>query len=211
MPGGFGITQPKRRSSKTRSQPVQQLDPVVQTPAQESQPDVVMQAEVELFFAQYQQEHLEDVALAWSAGVYNPLADVDLLAVGARFLEPEEEDWLAIARMVEWLDVEDEMDAIYFTAPPPNFALELADWYVRPDLTSFFEEPMLLREVIQRHPIPLKKIQGAIAQRFLQLGWTSQQQTQFLLELFDKPQTELTEDDWEFLLFELESQLQDSD
>jgi hypothetical protein len=59
-----------------------------------------MQAEVEAFFAQYQQEHPEEMALAWSAGVYNPLAKVDLLAVGARYLEPEEEDWLALARMV---------------------------------------------------------------------------------------------------------------
>jgi hypothetical protein len=66
-----------------------------------------------------QQEHPEALALAWSAGVYNPLAKVDLLAVGARFLEPEEEDWLALARMVGWLLVEDELDAIYFTAPPP--------------------------------------------------------------------------------------------
>lgn len=209
MPGGFGVTQPKRRSSKPRSQAIRQVDLAAQTLAQESQPDVAMHAEVEAFFAQYQQEHLEDVALTWSMGVYNPLADVDLLAVGARFLEPEEEDWLAIARMVEWLDVEDDLDAIYFTAPPPHFALESADWYVRPDLTSFLEEPMLLREVIQQYPVPLKEIQGAISQRFLQLGWTSQQQEQFMLKLFEKPQTELAEDDWEFLLFELESQLQD--
>jgi hypothetical protein len=35
--------------------------------------------------------------------------------------------------MVGWLLVEDELDAIYFTAPPPDFALEQADWYVRSD------------------------------------------------------------------------------
>jgi hypothetical protein len=140
-------------------------------------------------------------------GIYNPLAKVDLLAVGARFLEPEEEDWLALARLVGWLEVEDDLDAIYFTAPPPDFALEQADWYVRPDLTSFLEEPVLLREVIHQHPVSLPEIQEAIAQRFLQLGWTSQQQERFILKLFEKPRSEFSPDDWEVLLFELRSQL----
>ena len=147
--------------------------------------------------------------MAWALGIYNPLAKVDLLAVGARFLEPEEEDWLAVAQMVGWLDVDDTLDAIYFTAPPPDFALEQADWYVRPDLSSFLEEPILLRQAVERYPIPVQEIQVAIAQRFLQLGWTSQQQERFFLELFDDPQAEMTKDDWEFLLFELNSQFQD--
>jgi hypothetical protein len=209
MPGGFGTSQSKqRRGGKTALKEVRQLRDVPQQPTQELEVDLAMQAEVEAFFAQYQQEHPEDLALAWSAGVYNPLDKVDLLAVGARFLKPEEEDWLALARMVEWLDVEDDLDAIYFTAPPPDFALEQADWYVRPDLSSFLEEPVLLREVIQRYPIPLEVIQGAVNQRFLQLGWTSQQQAQFILKLLEKPQTELTQDEWTFLLFELDSRVQ---
>jgi hypothetical protein len=70
---------------------------------------------------------------------------------------------------------------------------------------------VLLREAIRQYPIPLEEIQGAIADRFLQLGWTSQQQKQFMLKLFEKPQAELTEDDWEWLLFELDSQVQDYD
>jgi hypothetical protein len=209
MPGGFGKSQPKRRGGKTGLQEIRQLGEAIQPSTQEPQPDLVIQAEVEVAFAQYRQESPEEVALAWSLGVYNPLANVDLLAVGARFLEAEEEDWLAIARMVGWLDVEDDLDTIYFTAPPPDFELEQADWYVRPDLTSFLEEPILLREVVQVYPIPLEEIQGAIADRFLRLGWTSQRQAQFVLELFEKPQAELTEDDWEFLLFELDSQVQD--
>ena len=122
---------------------------------------------------QYQQEHPEELALAWSAGVYNPLVKVDLLAVGARYLEPAEEDWLALARMVGWLTVEDELDAIYFTAPPPDFALEQADWYVRSDLTTFLESPVLLREVVQQYPIPETSLRAAIDQRVQQLGWTT--------------------------------------
>ena len=121
--------------------------------------------------------------MAWSAGVYNPLAQVDLLAVGARYLEPEEEDWLALARMVGWLLVEEELEAIYFTAPPPTFALEQADWYVRPDLTTFLESPVLLREAVQQHPIALEAMQATINQRMQQLGWTVEQRTRFLLEV----------------------------
>jgi hypothetical protein len=45
----------------------------------------------------------EEAALAWSIGVFNPLGGVDLLAAGARFLEPEEEDWVSQAIEIGWL------------------------------------------------------------------------------------------------------------
>lgn len=210
MPGGFGISQPKRRGSKTGLKEIRQLNEVVKQPKQEPQRDLAIQAEVETFFAQQMQENPEELALAWEAGVYHPLADVDLTAVGARFMEPEEDDWLALARLIGWLDVEDEMDAIYFTAPPPDFALEQADWYVRPKPTSFLEEPMLLREVIKQYPITLKEIQEAIAERFLQLGWNSKQQEKFIFKLSDKSGSELFEDEWKCVLFELQDYLQDN-
>ena len=180
MPGGFGRVQPKRQGGKTALQEIRQLRVAPQQPVQEPDVDLAMQAEVAAFFAQYQQEHPAETALAWSAGVYNPLAQVDLLAVGARYLEPEEEDWLALARMVGWLLAEDELDAIYFTAPPPAFALEQADWYVRPDLTMFLEAPMLLREVVQQYPIPEASIRGAIDQRVAALRWQPAQLEQFI-------------------------------
>ncbi|MBW4474980.1 MAG: hypothetical protein KME45_32060 [Stenomitos rutilans HA7619-LM2] len=208
MPGGFGRSQPQRRGGKTALQEIQQLSVVSQPPVLETPVALAMQAEVAAFFAQYQQEHPEETALAWFAGVYNPLAKVDLLAVGARYLEPAEEDWLALARMVGWLAVEDELDAIYFTAPPPAFALEQADWYVRPDLTTFLETPMLLRAVVQQQPIDLESIQAAIAQRVQQLGWTWEQRTRFMLEVCEQPEAELTPAAWELLLFELQSRLQ---
>ena len=214
MPGGFGRSQPQRRSGKTALQEIRQLSVVPQQPLQELGVDLAMQAEqaeVEAFFAQYQQEHPEETALAWSAGVYNPLAQVDLLAVGARYLKPEEEDWLALAHMVGWLLVEDELDAIYFTAPPPDFALAQADWYVRPDLTTFLEEPLLLREAVQQYPLTEASLRGAIDQCVQQLGWTLEQRTCFVLELFEQLEASLTQDDWELLLFELQSQLQGLD
>ena len=211
MPGGFGRSQPQRRSGKTALQEIRQLSVVPQQLVQEPDVNLAMQAEVEAFFAQYQQEHPEETALAWSAGVYNPLAKVDLLAVGARCLEPEEEDWLALARMVGWLLVEDELDAIYFTAPPPDFALEQADWYVRPDLTTFLESPVLLRAVVKQYPVPEASLRGAIDQRVQQLGWTLEKWSSFVLEVFDKPDLEFDGDDWQLLLFELQSQLQHMD
>ncbi len=211
MPGGFGRAQPQRRGGKTALQEIRQLSVVPQPSVQEPDVDLVMQAAVEACFAQYQQEHPEALALAWSAGVYNPLAQVDLLAVGARFLPPEEEDWLALARLVGWLLVEDELDAIYFTAPPPDFALEQADWYVRPDLTTFLEEPLLLRAAVQQYPLTEASLRAAIDQRVQQLGWSLEQRTRFVLELFEQPEAALTQANWELLLFELQSQLQDAD
>ena len=208
MPGGFGRSQPQRRSGKTALQEIRQLSVAPQQPVQEPDVDLAMQAEVEAFFAQYQQEHPEETALAWFAGVYNPLAKVDLLAVGARYLEPAEEDWLALARMVGWLLVEDELDAIYFTAPPPAFALEQADWYVRSDLTTFLDEPVLLRAVVQQQPIALEAVQAAIDQRVQQLGWTWKQRTRFIEAVFEQPEAALTQAGWELLLFELQSQVQ---
>jgi hypothetical protein len=175
MPGGFGRAQPQRRVGKTALQAVQQLSVAPQQPVQLPAADLAMQAEVEAFFAQSQQEHPEALALAWSAGVYNPLAKVDLLAVGARFLEPEEEDWLALARMVGWLLVEDELDAIYFTAPPPAFALKQADWYVRPDLTTFLESPVLLRAVVQQFPMTEVSLRGRSTRRLRR--WVGNQAT----------------------------------
>ena len=221
MAKGFGAARSKQRSktktetetkTESRSSAVQRLDGKAKLPTAAALSDAAaIQAEADAFFAQYQQEHPLDLALAWEAGVYNPLAGVDLLAVGARFFEEPEEDWLEIARMVEWLDVDDSMDAVYYTAPPPDFALEQADWYVCPAPVSFLEEPVLLREVIHQYPIPLEEIQAAIANRFLRLGWHSLRQEQFILEMFEKPLTELAEDEWEFLLFELDAQVQASD
>jgi hypothetical protein len=206
MPGGFGRSQPQRRVGKTALQEVRQLSVAPQQSAQLPDAALAMQAEVAAFFAQQQQEQPEALALAWSAGVYNPLAKVDLLAVGARFLEPEEEDWLALARMVGWLLVEDELDAIYFTAPPPDFALEQADWYVRSDLTTFLEAPVPLIEAVQQFPMTEASLRGGIDQKVVALGWQPEQLEQFIQGLFEKPGKALGSNDWSLLLFELQLQ-----
>jgi hypothetical protein len=55
----------------------------------------------------------------------------------------------------------------------------------------------------------LESIQAAIDQRVQQLGWTWEQRTCFMLEVCEQPEAELTQADWEVLLFELQSRLQD--
>jgi hypothetical protein len=57
MPGGFGRSQSQRRVDKTALQENRQLSVVPQQPVQEPDVNLAMQAEVEAFFAQYQQEH----------------------------------------------------------------------------------------------------------------------------------------------------------
>ncbi|HEY9620488.1 MAG TPA: hypothetical protein V6C78_08965 [Crinalium sp.] len=206
MPGGFGASKPKRRGgSKNILNEIRQLSDPPHSESQEPKPDVAMQAEIEAFFARYQEEHPEELEMAWSIGVYNPLAEVDLLAVGARFPEAEEEDWLALARILGWVLVEDDMDAIYFTAPPPEFDLNQADWYVRPDATTILEAPIRLSEVMHLHPILPERVQEAIAQKVQQLGWTAEQRARFVVESFEKSEAELDEGEWKLLLFELQS------
>lgn len=208
MPGGFGVPRAtKRQKRKTGWQEIRQLTGRLTQPGKELARNGVMQMESEALLTQYHQAHPEEAALAWSIGVYNPLAQLDLLAVEPRFLEPDEEDWLAIARMVDWLFVDDELDAIYFTAPPPEFALEQADWYVRPDLTDFLEAPMLLQEVVQHYPIPVEVLQEVSEEWIEHLGWTRAQREQFIQKVFATPEAELTKSDWEIMLFELQLQM----
>jgi len=82
---------------------------------------------------------------------------------------------------------------------------------VRPDLTTFLEEPLLLREAVQQYPLTDTSIRGAIDQRVQQMGWSLEQRSRFVLELFERPEAALTQADWELLLFELQSRLQDAD
>ncbi|MBL1179078.1 hypothetical protein [Pantanalinema sp. GBBB05] len=209
MLGGFGAPRAtKRQKISAGWQEIQQLTARLTHPVDEPDRNGTRQSEIEALLAQDHQAYPEEAALAWSIGVYNPLAQVDLAAVGARFLEPEEEDWLAIARMVDWLLVDDELAAIYFTAPPPAFALEQADWYVRPDLTAFLESPMLLREVVQCYPIPVEVLQEVSEEWMQQLGWTRVEREQFIQKVFGTSEAELTKSDWEVMLFELQMQME---
>lgn len=110
-----------------------------------------IEAEVAAFFAEFEQEQAEDLEEAWLAGFYNPLEDLPKLR--KRPLTLAEQDWLAAAWEREWLLGEDGNESLYYTAPPPKFNPKKADWYLRPDMTEFLDEPMLLSEAIKKHPI----------------------------------------------------------
>ena len=129
------------------------------------------QQEIEAYWKTDQQENPEQYILAWQAGVYNPLGPS--AERNARPLEAHEAEWLFLAKAVGWLQVEKELDAIYFTAPPPNFDLSQADWYLRPDLTTWLEEPELLKKAIAQHPIPAHLRAAAIERHTQPAGWDS--------------------------------------
>jgi len=163
MSRGFGITQSDRRNFKKLS------EQKVQTPSMR-QCDV--QPEIQTSLEEDWRVNAETQALAWRAGVYNPLGRLELDR--ARSLNADEEEWLFLARTIGWLQVENELDAIYFTAPPPAFDKTQADWYLRPDLTNFIEEPVLLREAMVSYSIPHNLAIEAIARHAKRLKWKSE-------------------------------------
>ncbi|HEY9749394.1 MAG TPA: hypothetical protein V6C63_11980 [Allocoleopsis sp.] len=136
--------------------------------------------EIEAYWEKERQENPEHYVLAWQTGVYNPLGPA--AEKNARLLEADEAEWLFLAKEVGWLQVEEELDAIYFTAPPPNFDLNQADWYIRPDLTTWLEEPKLLKEAIAKYPIPAHLMATAIEQYTKPLGWDVEKVEAFIQE-----------------------------
>ena len=105
MSRGFGATQPKRCTRK----------PVEQKASKLRQCD--MNAGTKISLEKDWQANFEKQALAWRAGVYNPLADLKPHQI--RSINADEEEWLFLARTIGWLQVDAELDAIYFTASPP--------------------------------------------------------------------------------------------
>lgn len=193
MSRGFGVTQSKRRNFKKSS------EQKVQTPDMR-QCDV--QPEIQTSLEEDWRVNAEKQALAWRAGVYNPLGSLQLNQ--ARSLNADEEEWLFLARTIGWLQVENELDAIYFTAPPPAFDKTQADWYLRPDLTNFIEEPVLLREAMVSYSIPHNLAIEAIARHAKRLKWKSGKTKVFIQEVTAKPNSKLTNEDYTAVLLELQ-------
>jgi hypothetical protein len=75
--------------------------------------------------------------------------------VKARFLTPDEKQWLNAVAEAEYLAPEQNgQRAIFYTSPPPDFRLGAADWYLRPD--DFWNgAPVLLRDIMERFSIEL--------------------------------------------------------
>lgn len=190
MSRGFGATKPKRRAKKS---PAAQASKVRQC-------DV--EAGTQISLEKDWKVNLEKQALAWYAGVYNPLATIEPDLI--RSIEADEEEWLFLARLIGWLEVDEELDALYFTAPPPIFDEVQADWYLRPVLTTFLEEPSPLKEVMAAHPIPRQLVDQVIAHYAKRLKWNSQKTAAFIQEVTNKSSTKLTNEDYAAVLLELQ-------
>ena len=141
--------------------------------------------------------------MAWRAGTYNPLADMEPNQI--RSIQADEEEWLFLARTIGWLQVYAELDAIYFTAPPPAFDESQADWYLRPDLIKGIEEPMLLKKAMDSHPTPRKLVDEVIAHHAKRLKWNTEKTTVFIQKVTEKPgAAERTNEDYAAVLLELQ-------
>ncbi|MGI0489790.1 hypothetical protein ACN4EK_30595 [Pantanalinema rosaneae CENA516] len=147
MPRKSGSAASKKSKTTKRSTPPK---PVAGQGSSDPK-DAAIAAEVAAFFAEFEQEQAKDLEGAWLAGFYNPLEDVPRLR--KRPLTLVEQDWLVAAWDREWLLGEDGKESLYYTAPPPKFNPKQADWYLRPDMTEFLDEPMLLSEAIKKYPI----------------------------------------------------------
>lgn len=213
MGRGFGVSQPKQAKQpkpSTKGKDQTGLDEIKRLAKTTEVPrDLELEVSTQVAFLRHQEENLQELALAWEAGVYNPLGPNVEDAYGARLLDANEEDWLHFARVVGWLDVEDDYEAIFYTTPPPAFDLKDADWYVYPLPISPFEEPLRLKDAVVQHPIPLDLIQADIAKKVYCLDWAEAQFHAFVLEVCGKPVPELGRGDWECLWFEVNNSLMD--
>ncbi|MCU0548456.1 MAG: hypothetical protein MUC48_03825 [Leptolyngbya sp. Prado105] len=72
-----------------------------------------------------------------------------------RPLTQQETEWLYQAAQTEYIDPEvNGLNAIFYTAPPPDFDLQRADWYLRPSW-YWNRSPIALVEIMQQYPIEL--------------------------------------------------------
>ena len=197
MARGFGGVQSNQRNSRKSS-----CQKLWSNQADSQNHKTEIREEIEDFLEQDKQEKPDHYTLAWQAGVYNPVGES--AEANARLLEADEEEWLFLAKEVGWLQVEEELDAIYFTAPPPSFDLNQADWYIRPDLTTWLEKPELLSEAITKYPIPDHLMAAAIERYTKPLGWDAEKVEAFTQEHTDRPSSDMTVADCIVVLLELQ-------
>ncbi|MBD2156906.1 hypothetical protein [Leptolyngbya sp. FACHB-16] len=199
MAKGFGTNASKSPGSRKAAAKRQEEQAIT---SRSVKPEVAIKGSIQQDLLQNQEQQ----ALAWEAGVYNPIsaeAERD-----ARVLEGEEEDWLFLANEIGWLHVVDALDAIYLTAPPPDFDERQADWYVRPDLSTFLDEPELLREVVKKYPIPQALLTETLLQRTQAIGWSAQETEAFIRDTVDNSWDGLQMADYVFLLLTLQHEVE---
>ena len=148
--------------------------------------------------------------------------------VEARSLTAAEIEWLDRAAAAEYIAPEKNgQQAIFYTSPPPDFRLEAADWYLRPD-DRWSHAPIPLQQMIQRFPTELFQLstlgqppafypdrtpdyteaQEAVMQSIFRettrIGWSLTQYKWFVMEQLRKTTVQVTHDDAVQLLAQLQ-------
>ncbi len=152
----------------------------------------------------------------WQAG----LLQLRLPAgVEARSLTTLEIEWLDRAAKAEYIaSQKNGQEAIFYTSPPPDFCLEVADWYLHPD-DRWNHDPVLLREMIEQFPTELfqlsesgqppafypdhtsdytdaqEAVMRSIFRETTRLGWSLPQYKWFVMEQVRKTTAQVTHDE----------------
>ncbi len=131
--------------------------------------------------AEFMGDDPEELTELWQLGVYNPLEE----AVPTHYPKKEEQFWTFCAHMAGFFTFEHGYgpEVLYWTAPPPDFNPNQADWYVRPDLTHFLDEPAPLKDVVQQYPVAQAQLQTALSDWMDRLGWNEAQLAPIIQEV----------------------------
>lgn len=136
--------------------------------------------------------------------------------VEPRPLTKAEKHWLDRAAAAEYIAPEENgQRAVFYTSPPPEFRLEVADWYLHPD-DYWNQPPVLLREIISKFPAELfqlcasgqapafypertpaysneqETVMRAIFRETVRLGWALPQYKWLILERYRKTTAQVT-------------------
>jgi hypothetical protein len=139
--------------------------------------------------------------------------------VKARSLTTAEMEWLDRAAKAEYVASEQNgQAAVFYTSPPPDFRLDAADWYLRPD-DGWNGDPISLQEMIQRFPAALfqlsasgqppafypdrtpdytdaqEAVMRSIFRETTRIGWSLPQYKWFVMEQLRKTTAQVTQDD----------------
>ena len=148
--------------------------------------------------------------------------------VEARSLTAAEIEWLDQAAAAEYVASEQHgQEAIFYTSPPPDFRLEAADWYLRPD-DRWNHDPVPLQQMIQRFPTALfqlsvsgqspafypdhtpdyvdaqEAVMRSVFRETVRIGWSLPQYKWFVMEQLRKTTARVTHDDAVLLLAQLQ-------
>ncbi|KAM3114063.1 hypothetical protein [Phormidesmis sp. 146-33] len=139
--------------------------------------------------------------------------------IKARSLTSGEKQWLDAAAKAEYLAPEQNgQRAIFYTSPPPDFRLEAADWYLRPnDFWNY--DPVLLRDMMTQFPAELfqlsasgqppafypdrtpdytdaqEAVMRSIFRETIRIGWSLPQYKWFVMEQLRKTTAQVTHED----------------